>query len=170
MQYIPQINSDSALKELAKKENVFAWTKNICRHEMLYLPYFMFKCKVYSADNTSREFFICVDQLNGECAHINGTANVNNSNSLSGRSLITVEEAKENARKFLISEILYKKKKITFFENADITLTDTIEYPYWIGYYKTTKGIDFNAIDAVTGQKQGPRMKAVFIKYLMQLS
>ena len=41
-----------------------------------------------------------------------------------------------------------------------------IYYPFWIGYFKKKKGYDFKALDAVSGEIQGIRMRRVFIKAL----
>jgi len=44
-----------------------------------------------------------------------------------------------------------------------------IFYPFWIGYFKKKKGYDFKAIDAVSGEIQGVRMRRLFIKALKNL-
>ena len=44
-----------------------------------------------------------------------------------------------------------------------------IYYPFWVGYFKKKKGYDFKALDAVSGEIQGVRMRRVFIKALKSL-
>jgi len=44
-----------------------------------------------------------------------------------------------------------------------------IYYPFWIGYFKKKKGYDFKALDAVSGEIQGIKMRRVFIKALRSL-
>jgi hypothetical protein len=44
-----------------------------------------------------------------------------------------------------------------------------IYYPFWVGYFKKKKGYDFKALDAVSGEVQGVRMRRVFIKALKSL-
>ena len=44
-----------------------------------------------------------------------------------------------------------------------------IYYPFWVGYYKKKKGYDFKAVDAVSGEIQGIRMRRVFIRALKNL-
>ena len=44
-----------------------------------------------------------------------------------------------------------------------------IYYPFWIGYFKKKKGYDFKALDAVSGEVQGIRMRRVFMKALKSL-
>ena len=44
-----------------------------------------------------------------------------------------------------------------------------IYYPFWVGYFKKKKGYDFKALDAVSGEIQGVRMRRVFIKVLKSI-
>lgn len=44
-----------------------------------------------------------------------------------------------------------------------------IYYPFWVGYYKKKKGYDFIALDAVSGEVQGVRMRRVFVRALKNL-
>jgi len=44
-----------------------------------------------------------------------------------------------------------------------------VYYPFWIGYFKKKKGYDFKALDAVSGEIQGIKMRRVFIKALKNL-
>jgi len=50
----------------------------------------------------------------------------------------------------------------------DLNIEGIVNYPYWIGYYKRKDGVDFDVIDAVSGKKQGAKMKPVFIELLMR--
>lgn len=45
-----------------------------------------------------------------------------------------------------------------------------IYYPFWIGYFKKKKGYDFKALDAVSGEIQGVRIRRVFMKALKSLN
>lgn len=44
-----------------------------------------------------------------------------------------------------------------------------ILYPFWVGYFKRKKGYDFKALDAVSGEIQGVRMRRVFIFFFRKL-
>jgi hypothetical protein len=44
-----------------------------------------------------------------------------------------------------------------------------IYYPFWVGYFKKKKGYDFKALDAVSGEVQGVRMRRLFMKALKSL-
>lgn len=51
----------------------------------------------------------------------------------------------------------------------DISEGRTIYYPFWIGYYRKKKGYDFKALDAVSGEIQGIKMRRIFINALRKL-
>ena len=51
----------------------------------------------------------------------------------------------------------------------DISEGRKIYYPFWIGYYKKKKGYDFKALDAVSGEIQGIKMRRLFINALKKL-
>ena len=44
-----------------------------------------------------------------------------------------------------------------------------IYYPFWVGYFKKRRGYDFKALDAVSGEIQGVRMRRVFMRVLREL-
>jgi hypothetical protein len=44
-----------------------------------------------------------------------------------------------------------------------------IYYPFWVGYFKKKKGYDFKALDAVSGEIQGVRMRKLFIYALRKM-
>lgn len=169
MKYVPQIEKNTAVEVLEKRENIFQRKKNICRSDLIYLPYYLFSFNIYLADGKVESSFVCVDLIGGECAYLKDRKEIAHENKTAEfNSAITENEAAEKARKFIINEILHKKKKYLNFLTMEIKLETVFEYPYWIGYFQKKDGIDFNVIDGITGQKQGPKMKTIFIKFLMQ--
>ncbi|MBI1938332.1 MAG: hypothetical protein HYS25_09405 [Ignavibacteriales bacterium] len=169
MKCIPQIKESNAVEVLKKRENIFQREKNVRRSELIYLPYYLFSFNIYLADGKVESSFVCVDLIGGECAHLRDKTNIVQGNKTAEfNNVITENEAAERARKFIINEILHKKKKYLNFLTMEIKLETVLEYPYWIGYFQKKNGIDFNVIDGITGQKQGPKMKTIFIKFLMQ--
>lgn len=169
MKYVPQIDKGIAVEVLQKRENIFQKKKNICHSYLIYLPYYLFSFNIYLTGGKVENSFVCVDLIGGECAHLKDKTNFVQENKAAGfNSVISENEAEEKARKFIINEILHKKKKYLKFLTMEAKLESVLEYPYWIGYYQKKDGIDFNVIDGITGQKQGPKMKTIFIKFLMQ--
>jgi hypothetical protein len=44
-----------------------------------------------------------------------------------------------------------------------------IYYPFWVGYFKKKRGYDFKALDAVSGEIQGVRMRKLFMNALRRI-
>lgn len=42
-------------------------------------------------------------------------------------------------------------------------------YPFWVGYFAKKNAYNFKAVDAVTGDKQGVRMRKVFLRAFREL-
>lgn len=52
---------------------------------------------------------------------------------------------------------------------TDISEGRKIYYPFWVAYFKKKKGYDFKALDAVSGEIQGVRMRKLFIYALRKM-
>jgi len=50
-----------------------------------------------------------------------------------------------------------------------ISPAERILYPFWVGYFKKGGSYDFTALDAVSGELQGVRMRKVFLRAFRQL-
>ena len=44
-----------------------------------------------------------------------------------------------------------------------------ILYPFWVAYFQKENAYDFKALDAVSGEVQGIRMRKVFLRAFRQL-
>jgi hypothetical protein len=44
-----------------------------------------------------------------------------------------------------------------------------IFYPFWIGYFNRKDIFDFKAVDAVSGQAQGIKMRKIFLQAFRQM-
>lgn len=44
-----------------------------------------------------------------------------------------------------------------------------IHYPFWVGYFKKKNGYDFKALDAVSGEIQGIKMRKLFMHALRKM-
>ncbi len=51
----------------------------------------------------------------------------------------------------------------------DISDAEQMLYPFWVGYLQKGDGYDFRALDAVSGEAQGVRMRKVFLRAFRQL-
>ena len=54
-------------------------------------------------------------------------------------------------------------------QSAEISEGRKIYYPFWVAYFKKKKGYDFKALDGVSGEIQGVRMRRVFMRAFRDL-
>jgi len=52
---------------------------------------------------------------------------------------------------------------------SEISEGKKIFFPFWIGYFKKKNGYDFKALDAVSGEIQGIRMRKLFMNALRKI-
>ena len=52
---------------------------------------------------------------------------------------------------------------------SSVSDAKTILYPFWMGYIRKGNAYDFRALDAVSGEPQGMRMRRVFLRAFRQL-
>ena len=52
---------------------------------------------------------------------------------------------------------------------ADIRQVGGMHYPFWVGYFKRGEAYDFSALDAVSGEVQGVRMRKVLLAAFRRL-
>ena len=149
--------------------------------ELMYLPFYLFEVSVERAvkekkasDSRRQNVILSVDGLLGHAV-------------LFAERALEIERNPEKAAPvcdFAISlsdaaEIALDQYKGTLLEHGlrtrsyshakEISEGREIYYPFWIGYLKKKKGYDFKALDAVSGEIQGVRMRRVFIKALKSL-
>ena len=161
-----QIDFNSAKKFLSKKYYLFRKPVSICKSEKMFLPYYQFDCSI-KMNNKTDIIPIAIDSFYGECAIVNSSTCTQNINDKICNCAINVKEAETIVKRFIIYEILYMKSKGLEIPIIEISYVKTFLYPYWIGYYKKGINYDIEIIDGYTGQKQGPKMKKVFINYLI---
>lgn len=141
--------------------------------ELIYIPYYLFDVLVKRESESgkgespgSQRVRLSVDGLLGHAVLF------------AGESLDLKEKRNLSAHEFSIS--LSEAKKIVLKEYRGILLehglrtrnpsrverilgSQKIYYPFWIGYVKKGKGYDFKALDAVSGEVQGVRMRKIFL-------
>jgi hypothetical protein len=50
----------------------------------------------------------------------------------------------------------------------EISAPERIHYPFWVAYFKRRGSYDFKALDAVSGEVQGVKMRKVFLAAFRQ--
>ena len=75
--------------------------------------------------------------------------------------------AQEEFRWILLEQGLRSKKALSI---RSISEAKKIFYPFWVGYFRKGGTYDFKALDGVSGEIQGVKMRKVFMKAFRHLS
>ena len=52
----------------------------------------------------------------------------------------------------------------------EISEPEKVHYPFWVGYFEKRGSYDFKALDAVSGEAQGVKMRKVFLAAFRQMA
>ncbi|MBU0473723.1 MAG: hypothetical protein KKF62_06125 [Bacteroidetes bacterium] len=168
MKVLAKIDSNSAVKKIEKKDNIFSSKKLVNNIELLHLSYFLFKVEIKLKSKIIIQH-ICIDGLSGEYAFVQKEhLKFTNESDEHTKLILTESQASKIAKSAITAMLMVQKGKGANLVSIDIKLISLIKYPYWIGYYKRKNGFDFEVVDAVNGKKQGAKMKPVFVKLIMQ--
>jgi hypothetical protein len=70
------------------------------------------------------------------------------------------ETALQEYRWLLIEHGLRNKRSASV---QKISGPERVHYPFWVAYFKRRQSYDFKALDAVSGEVQGIKMRKVFL-------
>lgn len=169
----PQISKEDVENILSRKSS-FLLKRNrrdsaiLKRIELVYLPFFLF-------DTTQagiKKGRVCVDGLIG-----NAFFSVQN-------DLLTTEKLDVSLCPFVLSpsegkelvqawwqgiymEQGLRRKRPT--PGVSIGPYRKMFYPFWVSYFEKKNTYNFQAVDAVTGQRQGVRMRKVFLRAFREM-
>lgn len=76
------------------------------------------------------------------------------------------ETAMQEYRWLLLEHGLRSKRTVSIEEISD---PEKVHYPFWVAYFKKRGSYDFKALDAVSGEVQGVKMRKVFLAAFRQL-
>jgi hypothetical protein len=150
-----------------KKKRVFPE-----RVEMVYLPFYLFHVTVEEGGK-GQKVALCVDGLLGHSVFfVNQQMDLEEEKDQTHCGFaLTSDQAKkavlDEYKKLLLEQGLRTRRELVI---GQISHEKKIFYPFWIGYLKKTKGYDFKALDAVSGEIQGIKMRKVFFRAFHQLS
>jgi hypothetical protein len=167
----PFIKKTQAESTLSKKNTLFLGGKKILKIDLVYLPVFLFSVRCEDSRGRVYDDKVSVDGIKGEFAFYKDVEFDSSPSDakISADFRITESEALEVVR-VAYSRYLYKSNMKTR-NDAVIKYVNPEEkfyYPYWIGYYKRSNGLDFDVVDAIGGAKQGVKMRPVFIDMLIE--
>jgi hypothetical protein len=164
------IDKENATKRLQAPARPLAKRRHILKVELFYLPNFIFFLQILQKNGTLSKAKIIVDGLEGVYATYRD-APLLESPELPSRlikSRLSIKEAEksglEEFRRFLLR---FSLKKKSFSKIHSCKFEQEIYYPYWVGYFNRKGAFDFDAVDGISGQRQGVKMKPVFMKAIL---
>lgn len=166
-----KISSKKATEILQEASTFLHKSRNIEHTELVYLPYYLYEVTVNFQNQSKIKKNIGVDCVDGEYAFINDIeiiTDIENEVDIVVKINIDEAESQEIAEKAVKDIILMRMKKGIQVLNIESKLLHLINYPYWIGLYRKKSKLEFDAIDAISGKKQGVKMRPVLLKQIMQ--
>lgn len=173
----PEISKEKAQKILSRKTSFLSlrirnWSIKPMRIELIYLPYYVFEI-LLTGKGGEQKVTISVDGVLGNTMFFAGQGlnYVLEQDTKTCGFTVSLDEARKIATKeytWLLLEQGLRSKKMTTIK--EITGVKTIFYPFWIGYFQKGQSYDFKALDAVSGEVQGVKMRKVFLKAFRQMS
>jgi len=171
MYVVPGLDEVQAESLLTKAPRLLARKKKIVEIDLIYLPFYLFIITTVTSKKDSVNELICIDGVEGTFSFFKETE-YTSTPELPGfvvNSVIEMEKAKqfglEEYRRVLLK--LSLKNRIAI-EVESIKFDKKVFYPYWVGYYYRGKSLDFETIDGLNGEKQGNKMRSIFIYALLK--
>ena len=172
MYVVPRIDVNRAVTLLSERPRPLSRRRKIIKTDLLYLCCYLFAVKIKSKNEKIATGNICVDGLYGTFAFFQETSTIDKPN-MEFKQVdfeLTEQEAKENGlkeyKRYILRQSLRRRESTTV---VGISEGRKIYYPFWIGYFRRQGRIDFEVIDGLSGQKQGVKMRPVFIRALLQI-
>ncbi len=167
---VPRIEKPRAKELLSKPPRPLARNREILKIDLYYLPNYVFKVELEDRKARVNSMRICVDGIEGHFAYYSETK-LTEEPVLQGKSadfIISADEALElgtdEFHRMVLRQSLKKRDEINI---RSITFDKNVFYPYWIGYFRRKSAYDFEAIDALSGQRQGAKMKPVIMQAIL---
>ena len=171
MYVIPELDEVHAESLLTKAPRLLAQKKKIIKIDLLYLPFYLFTITTVTSKNESVGELICIDGVKGSFSFFKEPeyANTPVKTGFIIDPVIELEKARqlglEEYRRVLL-KISLKNRIVK--EVESIQFEKKVFYPYWVGYYYRGKSLDFETIDGLNGEKQGNKMRSIFIYALLK--
>jgi hypothetical protein len=148
--------------------------------EIIYLPFYLFDVSVKKEDKDRQEMSqpmqkvtLSVDGLLGHSVlfAIDDLAVSSEKKARFCEFELSVSDAKKIAMSEYKALLLEHGLRTRSFPQAEETSgSRKIFYPFWIGYFRKRTGYDFKALDAVSGEIQGIKMRKVFMRAFHQMA
>jgi hypothetical protein len=130
--------------------------------ELVWLPYYIIPVKVRSRRGEG-EITVSVEGYSGAFAVFEMHADVveGDIEEETFRPKLDAQDAARIARKQLLATIMRQRSNREKPAPEQVLGVDLLHWPLWVYYYERRRGrLDIRVLDAVTGSKPGPRLKA----------
>jgi hypothetical protein len=169
--FIPAIIERLKAEELLCHTNgIWPAKRKMMKVELLYLPMYIFNIKLEDRKGRQNQDMVSVDGIKGEFSFFMETDYEDQIKEK--RDILSWNLTETMAREIGMKEdqrFLLKNNLRNSNTNVIMSFSHGVQvyYPYWMGYFKRRKGFDFEVIDAVGGDKQGVKMRPVFIDLIL---
>ncbi len=173
----PTYNKEEAAATLSAPSTSFParlWSKpsQPTRVELVYLPYYFFDVTL-SQDAGTQKIGVAIDAVLGASVFFIGDALIREPGcdgaacDFVQSSSAARETAMQEYRWLMIEHGLRNKRTVSV---EEISEPERVHYPFWVAYFKKRGSYDFKALDAVSGEIQGIKMRKVFLAAFRQMS
>lgn len=177
MYVIPQILEAEARTIFSRKTSSSPlWIRkkisSLKRIELIYLPFYCFDFHL-TGNSGDKKVTISIDGLLGNTAFFvkNDLSCAESTDYPSCSFELALSKARRTANEEYKGLILVQGlRNNRSFSGGKINTFKKIFYPFWVGYLKKGGSYDFMALDAISGEVQGVKMRRVFLKAFRQLS
>ncbi|KPK79066.1 MAG: hypothetical protein AMS25_13890 [Gemmatimonas sp. SM23_52] len=173
----PTLSKEQATASLSAAATSFParlWSRPIqpTRVELVYLPYYFFDITLSQGVGTQR-VGVAIDAVLGATVFFIGDTLVRKPG-CDGAACdfvqspsVARETAMEEYRWLLLEHGLRNKCTVSV---QEISEPERVHYPFWVAYFKKRGSYDFKALDAVSGEVQGIKMRKVFLAAFRQMT
>lgn len=132
----------------------------------MHLPFYLFEISL-SGGGGKQNVTVSLDGLLGSTiffvkSDLNYTVSVKNPVCPFVLSQTKARKKVLEEYKWQLLEYGLKMRKISTIEK--VKGVKAIFYPFWVGYFRRKQAYDFKAIDGVSGEFQGVKMRKIFLK------
>lgn len=179
----PKISEQQAKNIFASRKSIFTLPSRLLgkkeealpkKVEVIYLPFYFLDVSVKREDKSrkggssgTQRVKLSVDGLLGHSVlYAEEGLEVDNDQDFPVHDFVlSSSEAEKIALKEYKGLLLEQGLRTrSFFQAEKILGCQKVYYPFWIGYFKKASGYDFQALDAVSGEIQGIKMRKVFLR------
>ena len=172
----PRIKEEEARDILSWKKSLFSRIikKKITPNkvELVNLPFYLFEVRV-EKKSKEQKLNIALDGLMGNTIFFAGDSLKFKKDSRNPKCQFILSStdaqriAHDEFRWILLEQGLRSKISSAI---KSISEAKKIIYPFWVGYFQKGKKYDFKALDGISGEIQGVKMRRVFLKAFRHMS